>query len=190
MALFISKKRELRIIVKPSDRTFDEARRPITIRGERVEFMNHRYQTNDAGLTTWLKQHPLCGSQFICADDGPIGLVKKSATKTSSVPEMITGTKTTAANVANKPEITLPEEPPTLPPTPPVQPSIQRDEVEVMIEKKFDEFLNRFTQIMQSGKVEPVVKAKKTFTCPHCPEVFKSGVEVGKHKKLVHMDKL
>jgi hypothetical protein len=52
---FVSKRRELRIIVKPSDRTFDEARRPVIIRGEKVEFVNHRYTTSDDALSDWLK---------------------------------------------------------------------------------------------------------------------------------------
>jgi uncharacterized C2H2 Zn-finger protein len=55
--------------------------------------------------------------------------------------------------------------------------------------EKFDTLLERFSSIMQSQAKEEVTKPKKVFTCPveGCGMVFKSGIDVGRHKKLAHL---
>jgi len=178
MALFISKRRELRIIVKPSDRTFDEARRPVIIRGEKVEFSNHRFQTADEGLVSWLKQHPLYGREFTSADTGPTPAPRNEG------PEMIHGMNTTLGE---------PKKPDETPKSTyeiargPYETPITWEEIEVKMDQKMDSFLEKFSHIMQSQAVAKEVPAqKRVFHCPICNAEFKSGIEVGKHKKLVH----
>lgn len=190
MALFVAKKRELRIIVKPSDRTFDEARRPVIIRGERVEFVNHRFQTQDLNLVDWLCKHPLYGSAFICAEGKPV--VQKPIKETPTV-QMSTGARTSA----NLPAMGTKEDMVEVPASPENYPSyetpITKDEIEIMIDQKLDAFLGKVVHIMQSqasAKEPGMDRPKRSFKCPHCDEVFKSGIEVGKHKKLAHFDKI
>jgi len=182
MAMFISKKRELRLIVKPADRTFDEARRPIIIRGERVEFLNYRYKTEDPGLIAWLKQHYLYGTGFICADDTPT-----PAPMAPPIPMLIEGTSTTANKTVTKEGDTVVE---VAPLHMSYETPITKDEIDVMIDQKLDAFLGQITHILQSQNAVKEPAPKRTFKCPHCEEVFKSGIEVGKHKKRDHADKL
>lgn len=179
---FVSKRRELRLIVKPSDRTFDEARRPVILRGERVEFTNHRFTTSDDGLIGWLKQHPLFGKEFTSADGAtkPIDTVKlvEGANKTVNKMELSPASDEIQAKAEAEEIKRIFEAPPS------------KEEITSMIDKKFDEMFSRFTQIFQTGAQtkEEVVKQKKVFTCPveGCGQTFRSGVEVGRHKKLAH----
>lgn len=158
---FVSKRRELRVIVKPADRQFDESRRPIIIPGERVEFYGYKFATKDENLVKWLKQHPLYGQSFV-----------------SDEPNVVT----------HKEEV--PPAPAATQETKPFETPITKEEINVMIETKLDSFLNKVAGMMQqqASAREPSAAPKKTFKCPHCEEVFKSGIEVGKHKKLVHPD--
>lgn len=52
--LFIAKKRGLRLIKRPTDIITDENRRTQVIRGEKVEFVNGRYQTTNQDLIDWM----------------------------------------------------------------------------------------------------------------------------------------
>jgi hypothetical protein len=167
---FVSKKRELRIIVKPADRQYDEARRPIVIPGERVEFRGYKFTTDNEGLIKWLRRHPLFGSAFTSNDPIP------------DKPTESVGESVNAAPV--KPvEKEMSFETP-----------ITKDEINILIEQKMDALFNKIVSIVQSQAQntpkEPSMVPKKTFKCPYCEEVFRSGIEVGKHKKLAHPDKI
>jgi hypothetical protein len=62
--LFVSKIRDLRLIRRPADRVMDEQRRPIILKGERVEFANWRFSTEDPDLIDWLTHHREYGVTF------------------------------------------------------------------------------------------------------------------------------
>lgn len=62
--LFVSKIKDFRIIRRPADRIMDEQRRPIVLKGERVEFNNWRFNTDDPDLIEWLINHPEYGITF------------------------------------------------------------------------------------------------------------------------------
>jgi hypothetical protein len=177
MATFVSKRRELRIVVKPADRTFDEARRPVIIRGERVEFHEYRFMTENPDLIDWLMHHPLHGKEFVCADVPPVPKPE---------PAMVQGSISTMANK----EKTRPDETTYTAEREKVENPVTKDEIEVMIDQKMDAFMERMLGIVQSQAAlkEEARAPKKVFTCPvaGCGMVFKSGIEVGKHKRLVH----
>ena len=178
MATFVSKRRELRLIVKPADRTFDEARRPVILRGERVEFNNYRFYTDDADLIAWLRQHPLFGREFTSADSAPI------PPKPPADVQMIRGPRTTVGT-------SRPEDSTLVAEGARIETPITKDEIEILIDQKMDNFMERMMGVMQSqAAAKDIAKApKRTFTCPvpGCGQVFKSGIEVGKHKKLAHL---
>lgn len=179
---FVAKKRELRLIVKPADRTFDEARRPVILRGERVEFTNHRFSTDDADLVRWLKQHPLYGKEFLSTESQIPTPIKENQVK------MTQGADTTISKMDVSKSTEVAETYP-LGPERAINQNMGREEVEAMIDKKLDSMLERFTQIIQTQPaVQQREKQKRIFTCPvpGCGMVFKSGIEVGRHKKLAH----
>ena len=62
--LFVSKIKDQRIIRRPMDRIMDEQRRPIILKGERVEFNNWRFDTEDPDLIEWLLNHNEYGVTF------------------------------------------------------------------------------------------------------------------------------
>ncbi len=66
---FVSRRKNLRIIITPTDRVTDTKGRPQIIRGRTVEFGGGRYETDDEDTIRELLQHPLKGTEFVSSDD-------------------------------------------------------------------------------------------------------------------------
>jgi hypothetical protein len=71
--------------------------------------------------------------------------------------------------------------------------AVSKEEVEALIDSKLDSFLEKIgSMIIQVPKEkadipEPKIKSSKSsFACPICGEVFRSGFQVGAHKKEKH----
>lgn len=177
--LFVSKIRELRLIRKPADRMMDEFRRPIAIRGERVEFENFRYKTEDPDLIEWLVNHPYYGIEFtsdkkddrgikkpeldreLLADTDDVQPIKKVR---PPVPEMIQGSMATSKTVV----------------VPKTEPALTREEVSLLIKDGVNEALKDMKDMFVAMTTP---KPKRTFACKECGLEFGSGVQLGAHKK-------
>lgn len=199
---FVSKCRDLRLIRRPADRIMDEQRRPIILRGERAEFANHQYYTNDPDMIEWLLNHPLYGLEFTSAEPVPDRAVPRPITaeeaqmRYNAVPQMVRGAKATANVIPTK----AGREESKTEAAPESSSIITVDDVSKMIDEKLGSAMEQILQAVRgtpkvedtSPKVEtpsPAVNgssSKKAFHCPICHLPFRSGIEVGKHKKEAH----
>jgi hypothetical protein len=191
---FVSRRSEFRLVIRPTDRIMDESRRPVVIPGERIEFKQYQYNTNDAKLITYLKSHPLYGRDFTSEAGGDPTVIDKpnlvfddgadlTGPKIVSgfpelkkpVPsvEMIHG----AVSTVEKSGVVFSE--PTVQNTN-VQ-LVTKEDVEQMIETKLDGFLDKINSMLNPPKSKD-----RVFKCPICKEAFPSGFKVGEHKKLAH----
>ena len=187
MALFVSKRRGLRIIIRPTDRIIDESRRPVTIPGEKVEFANHRFQTNDDSLIRYLLSHPLYGAEFT-SDLRDGGVPKNLDPNKVDVNALLgRGAISTVNKMAQAAEEGQAAEPQEVPEVKATSFAPTMAELDAIIDKKLEGFFGKITEILTSkNEIAQVAKPKKKFTCKTCGEEFKSGIEVGKHKKVVH----
>ncbi len=190
---FVSRRSEFRLVIRPTDRIMDESRRPVVIPGERIEFKQYQYNTNDAKLITYLKNHPLYGRDFTSESGGDATIIDKPnlvfddgadltgpkivagfpELKRPSV-EMIHGAVSTVGIpnelvITGKPEVVNENT------------QVTKEDVEQMIDTKLNGFLDKITTM-----INPPKSKYKVFKCPICKEEFPSGFKVGEHKKLVH----
>lgn len=193
--LFVSKIRDLRLIRRPADRIMDEQRRPIILKGERVEFSNFRYQTNDEDVIEWLCSHPLYGKEFTSdkKKDKPVPqdryvgpetddeiraqynqMLAKMKKKGQKKVPLIRGAMATASP-GPQPSLTIAEEKPATP-------ALTEEKVAEMIETKVSSAMEKVLEAIK-GMQPP---AKRSFHCSDCGQEFRSGIEVGKHKKEAH----
>lgn len=191
---FVSRRSEFRLIIRPTDRIIDESRRPIVIPGERVEFRQYQFHTEDPKLIEYLTHHPLYGRDFTSERRGDATRVEKQSlvfddgadlTGPKIVagfpelnvpkhgPEMIAGAMTTTNSALS---ITPTKTEPA--PTTDIQLATKAD-VEKMIDAKLDGFIDKITNM-----ISPAYIKQRKFGCPYCHTEFQSGFEVGKHKKV------
>ncbi len=197
---FVSKQREFRLIIRPTEVILDESRRPRIQHGERVEFKNHVYFTEDKGLIDYLLHHPLYGLRYTSElgadrveiqkhslnfDDGaeltgPKLLAGKSEPPVRSTPkvEMVSGAISTVTH----------RQAPEVPNEVPKTEYVTKEEMGMflsLLDSRFDSLIDKIGTISNdSKKAEP--KKPKEFHCPVCNEQFSSGIAVGKHKKEAH----
>lgn len=187
---YTSKKRELRLIMRPTDRTIDEHRRVQIHPGKKAEFIDGKFNTDDPELIEFLHNHPLRGSKFdeITEYDEKI---LASLRKPNPIIPIATGAVSTAnavlpagykAAVSETPETSRPEDKVM------VSPELVR-----MIDERIQTALGTIIDLLKpeaakDAKAEKIMAGKPTkiFTCKVCGEVFPSGVAVGKHKKEKH----
>jgi hypothetical protein len=190
--IFVSKARELRLIRKPADRIMDEFRRPIILRGERAEFENHRYSTEDPGMIDWLLHNPAYGVSYTSASpdkgsDNPKVVVPTGPEVTDEVyqqevkkqkVEMIRGAMNTS-NAPAKSEVVKENEAPM------DKASMTEEEVVNLIDSKLEAGFEKLMNVLLNAKQqESAPKEKKTVTCKACGQTgFASGFEVGMHRK-------
>jgi hypothetical protein len=135
--LFVSRAKNLRVILKPQDRMIDSHGRPIMTRGITAEFGGGRFSTDDKEVIGMLLSHPLKNFEYVCADlvdekkwvaDHPSG---------DSKIEMVTGTRA----------ITKRDVPPVEPPT------ISAIDIEKLISDRVDEKLKDMFKILDNIKL-------------------------------------
>jgi hypothetical protein len=198
---FISKRKELRIVIRPTEVILDESRRPRVMKGEKVEFKGGTFVTEDRGLIDYLLHHHLYGLQFTSEIGGdPVEIEKHSMVfddgadlsgpkivagfpemNRSKPVEMIRG----ATSTQNKGVI--PTSGPVVKKTDKVEKSntITSEEVNALIDSKLDAFLDKIGSLV----IQPKIKhSTKQFHCPICGEQFANGFLIGKHKKEKHSE--
>ena len=161
--MFVAKKKNLRIILKPGDVILDDKKNPIVIRGKTVEFYNGRYATEDKDEILALINHPLFKNRQIATVDD------HEAWLAANVPEfeMVTGARSsTNINPGIEDKIVNISSSPT-----------PKKSLEEIVAEQVALALGKF---MQENK------PKKVFTCKACQKVFPSGIALGEHKKAEH----
>lgn len=186
---FVSRKvRELRVILKPTDRVIDEQRRVSIIPGKKAEFMNYEFKTTDPDTIVRLRRHPSYGMEFAAAGD--IDKYIEIYEQTGKAPVEVKGqwinplTNTLLA-VPDLEDIKVEEAKPE-PSKKALPEPIESANLEAIIDTRIKVHLDQLTATLVDLIQHKDDKPKKVFTCPICKEVFPSGIAVGKHKKLVH----
>jgi len=187
---FISRKvRELRVILKPTDRVIDEQRRVTLIPGKRADFMNYEYKTSDPDTIIRLRNHSSYGIEYAAAGD--IDKYIEIYRETGKAPEEVKGqfinpqTNTLLA-VPDLEDIKVEEAKPEPSKKKALPEPIEPAKLEAIIDSRIKTHLDQLTATLVDLIQHKDDKPKRVFTCPICKEVFPSGIAVGKHKKLVH----
>lgn len=186
---YISKKSELCLVMRPTDRITDEQRRVRVIPGKRVEFMAGRYQTFDPETIEFLHNHPNRGSKFMEINEADEKTIEKAK---SIAPSIVSGALSTG--VVPDAQIAIEEmiaATPSLPDrTRPDQIALISPEVIKLIDERINAALGTIVDLLKkdTAKEEKVMSgtSTKSFKCPYCSEVFSSGFKVGSHKRQVH----
>jgi hypothetical protein len=192
---FISKRKEFRLIIRPTEVVLDEARRPRVQYGEKVEFRNGVFNTSDKGLIDYLLHHPLYGLQYTSEiGNDPVEIEKHSLVFDDGAEitgpklvagrptDMILGARATVDHpIQPEPIIFLEKIPKVITKE---EPQFTRNEVEALIDSKLDAFLEKIGTLVVAPRVKK--SRPKEFHCPICGKPFPSGMAVGKHKKEEH----
>lgn len=197
---FISKRKEFRIIIRPTEVIMDESRRPRVLQGERVEFKGGTFHTEDKGLIDFLLRHHLYGLQFT-SEIGNDPVEKQKYSMVFDDGAEITGPKIVAGfpemNRAKSVEMvrgaraTVQSEPRIVPGSIVKQVEIEKadtittEEINALIDSKLDAFLEKIGSLVIQPKIKHSVKQ---FHCPICGEQFANGFLIGKHKKEKHSE--
>lgn len=185
--LFVSKRKNFRIVLKPASHVIDAYGQKVAIPGTTVEFVRGRYETDDPEIIDKLLKNRFRGSQFIVAD--PDCEVEKWLEEHPQYkhegPQVITGGISTV-NTQNPPPIVAATHS-VLRESTKSSPNDMEGYIESKINEKLSPLFDRLN-IITSLLEENTQKPKKTFTCPvpGCGQVFRSGMEVGEHKRTAH----
>ncbi len=184
---YVSRKRELRLIMRPQDRTMDDSRHVVIIRGKKAEFVNRAFETQDPELIDWLHDHPLRGGEFEEVRDEDIKAIEATLRKVRAQEDtqVVTGAKGTLDNPHAEREIPLVP----LNYTPATTQAVSPELIE-FIDGKINTALGQIMDLLKrdTTKEEKALAGKplKSFKCKICGEEFASGFKVGEHKKLMH----
>ncbi len=196
---FVSRKKELVLVIRPTEVVMDANRRPMIMRGEKVEFHQGVYNTDNPSLIDYLIHRKDYGINFTSEiGNDPVQIQKHSLIfddgaeltgpkVVAGYPErnrppaiqMVRGANSTVENpVKAKEDATI--VPPVAKPIPKL---VTTEDVEAIIDKKFDAFLEKLGNLA----IQPQIKnSKRSYKCPMCDEVFPSGFACGAHKKEKH----
>jgi hypothetical protein len=200
---FVSKKKDLRLVIRPTTVAMDQNRRPIVNPGEHVEFHGGVFHTDNDSLIDYLIAHKSYGlaftselggdavnirKQHLVFDDGAelsgpkivAGFPEKNK-PISDTPPMIHGATSTVNAPQNQREDRAMSRKSEKQAT--KETSVSKEEIEALIDAKLDKFLDRIGSLVIQPKIR---KDPRVFKCPLCEEVFNSSFAVGKHKKEIH----
>lgn len=182
--VFMAKARRLRVILKPAFHVLDANGQRIQIPGKTVEFMNGRFETEDPETIALMLKHDYFNIKFTGVEDEKEWKILHPEYFKPAV-EMISGAVATI-NAAPSPLVDAARShiPTRNVPDPVVN-------IEDIIDKKISEKFDTLSEKLDKVLAGPVAaqKPKKIFTCPvpGCGEVFRSGIELGAHKKEMHV---
>uniref|UniRef100_A0A6M3IK31 C2H2-type domain-containing protein n=1 Tax=viral metagenome TaxID=1070528 RepID=A0A6M3IK31_9ZZZZ len=208
---YVSKRKELRLIMRPTDRSIDEHRRTVIHQGKKAEFMDGRYETMDPELIEWLHNHHERGQKFdeitpreekaIAKAVGKVPVEEQvmqdmleskpySVDKPNPVIRVVTGAMATDNAIGDTRYVA---------PSTSVESTRPRDvtslspELAKIIDEKINAAIGQIIELLKPAvaKEEKAVKimegkSTKSFKCPYCDEVFSSGFAVGRHKREKH----
>ncbi len=174
--LFVSRRRNLRVVLSPTDRTTDSKGRSLVIRGVTCEFAGGRFTTTSEEVIKSLLEHPLYGLEFT----SDIANEARWKAEHQDI-RVITGARSTLKNImATQPEI--------IAPITEIADVTEPLDVEALIDKKMDEKMKSFLEDIKmvlaspAPSKEPTEKPKQKLVCV-CGAEFKTGFDLGKHKK-------
>ncbi len=177
--LFVSRRRNLRVVLSPTDRTVDSKGRSLVIRGVTCEFAGGRFTTTNEEVIKSLLEHPLYGLEFT----SDIANETRWKAEHQDI-KVITGARSTLKNImATQPEIITPVTEITE-----VAEVAESLDIEALIDKKMDEKMKSFLEDIKMALAlpiptkEPTEKPKQRLVCV-CGAEFKTGFDLGKHKK-------
>jgi hypothetical protein len=184
--VFMAKARRLRVILKPAFYVLDANGQRVQIPGKTVEFMGGRFESEDSETIALMLKHDYYNVRFTAVEN-------ENEWKTQH-PEyfkpaigMVTGAVSTI-NVTRSPilEAGMSQIPARNVSDPVVN---IEDIIDKKISEKFDALSDKLDRLLGGQESVKAAKPKKVFTCPvpGCGEVFKSGIEVGTHKKDKHI---
>jgi len=198
---YVSKRKELRLIMRPTDRSIDEHRRTVIHQGKKAEFMEGRFETMDPELIEWLHNHHERGQKFdeitpreeiaVAKAAGKVLVIDETVIdKPNPIIRVVTGAVATDNAVGD----TRYTEPSTsVESTRPKDVAALSPELAKIIDEKINAAIGQIIELLKPAvaKEEKAVKimegkSTKSFKCPYCDEVFSSGFGVGKHKREKH----
>ncbi len=185
--IFMAKARRLRVVLKPAFYVLDANGQRVQIPGKTIEFMGGRFETEDPDIIALMLKHDYHNIKFSAVEDE--GEWKISHPEYFQRPiDMITGAVATI-NVAASPLLDAARS--HIPARNIPDPVINIEEIiDKKIGEKFNALSDKLDRLMSISVEKPEqVKAKKVFTCPvpGCSFIGKSGIEIGAHKKSVHV---
>ncbi len=186
--LFVSRRKRFRIVLKPTAYVLDAYGQKVMIPGITREFMNGRLYEEDPEIISALLRNPHRPSQFDVAASKDEELQWAEQHSEFNSPIMTTGSIGTAQAPA---AVTSTQGPLR-------EAAAKRETPIVDLEKMLDEKINakisplleKLDKLLEATVPAPaLVKPKKVFTCPvpGCGQVFKTGMEVGAHKRTAHV---
>lgn len=186
---FVSKRKRLRLVLKPTTYVVDAYGQRVPIPGYTVEFVNGRFETDDVNLINTLLKHPLKGSEFVPVEDEDMWYAKHPEFAPKVEP-VSTGAIDSVNTVTSQ---TITEIPSILPIKDryPKSELANTSNLESIIETKITEkimpVLEKLEKVISKDAMEEQEeKQKRVYTCAICGEKFRSGFEVGEHRKLIH----
>jgi hypothetical protein len=187
--LFVSKRRKFRIVLKPSAHVLDAYGQKVIIPGITREFMNGRLYEEDPEIINMLLHNVHRPSQYDVAlskdeeqewaaahpDFGP-AMMSTGSIGTANAPAAIASTQGPLREAAAKREQT---------------PVVDLDKMlDEKITAKMTPLMDKIDKLLEmSAPAEKAVKPKKVFTClvPGCGQVFRTGIDLGEHKRTAHV---
>lgn len=98
--LFVSRAKNLRVILKPQQRVIDRFGDAIIQRGIVAEFGGGKFMTDDNEMIDLLLHHPLHKHEFVCADDEEKWRFENEKKEV----EVVTGTRAVTKRALPEPE--------------------------------------------------------------------------------------
>jgi len=193
----MAKARRLRVVLKPAFYVLDANGQRVQIPGKTIEFISGRYETKDEATIAGLLNHDYCNIKFMPVDNEQEWKNAHPDYFRSPI-EMITGAVATI-NSPSSPLIDAARS--HIPARQSVDPVVNIEEIiDKKLNVKFDALSDKVDRLM-AGLMAPAPaapvpvaptpgeKPKRVFKCPvpGCEAVFATGIDVGAHKKLVHM---
>jgi len=172
MAIFASKHRNQVVILVPTETVLDELRRPMTIKGKHAVFTNGRYITENAYEIDMLRNHLQFGIEFHEVPE--ISMAKRFEDV-----QVTTG----AAATMRRDSVVIPDKGTSED----IKTDNLKEEILAAVDVKMASAMDMILSAINAMPKE-APKPKKTFKCPHCDEVFKSGFAVSDHKKAAHAE--
>lgn len=185
--LFVSRRKKFRIVLKPAVYVLDAYGQKVMIPGLTREFMNGRLYEEDPEVINMLLKNPHRPSQYDAATSADEEREWAERHPEFGAPIMTTG----AVGTANAQSAAV-----TSAQGPLRDAAAKRETPVVDLEKMLDEridakispLLEKLDKLLEVSVSAPE-KPKKVFTCPvpGCGQVFKTGMEVGAHKRIAHV---
>ena len=173
MAIFASRCREARIVMKPTDVVLDDLRHPQILKGKTIVFKNGRYITENQEEINFLMAHPARPAEFDLVPDSVFAQRKDDI-------QLIQGAMGTTGAVPVATKESIPEA------TIEIATAAITEKVMGEVDKRLTTAMEQILELLKATPTPPPYKTKRVFTCKTCGEIFKTGMDIGKHSRIAH----